>query len=294
MTNYYNTLCILGEPNSALNTIGTNVQNYTQATSWLNTSVVDGIVMACPRTNSGQLGNIYAYANVSAPPANQSQITIQSTNMLDTSLVNWMILPGTPGNTSIPTITTVVCPRSYSLTPGSATVGTATMNGSGSVTINTNQVSSGNLLFYSNYTGTDFSRVGNLWVSAVSGGSSFTISSTASNANNVIAWYIINVPQVDYPAITLNNIGIQRGARDPSPGTAVTYGKGQLSAGRVRINNDFVTNNSIVLVSTITPDSNPSNQGFLMINPNGGAKTLDFASTNSNDTQHFCWWMVVA
>lgn len=281
----------LGDANNTFDFVNLGITAggiYRQNSNWLNGSVQDGIILTSLRDRTTNFVGAKYYGG-GTPTIFGFELS--STSSSDTTGVNFFILPGTPpaAHLAAPTICNI--PWFRRNTPSSSisnpTLGVATMTG-GTVTINTSAVSSSATIFCCNTAANalDMAHVGNLYISNVVAGTSFTVNSSKPVTNNSIAWFILNLTQLAGPGSRVNNMVCQT----PYPqNSTVNYGVARLTNGTASISNSLLTQNSVLYCNTSVVDPNPANWGYLACNPNYLNGTLEFASTNPNDTQTFYW-----
>jgi hypothetical protein len=260
-------------------------------TAWSSGAVLDNVFILGIRTNSGNLGFI-GQANAIGPPPNDFNQQITSTNPSDSSGINVLILTANPTqHRGFPITQTAGILSLRGNGNNNGNFGTATLSG-GSVTINTLDALSSNTIFCCNGTtpliGPNTPNpVGNVWISNVVVGNSFTITSTEPTASNPVFWFILPQPQTQGDSLAHANVIL-----DSSATASNNFGVMNLTAGAASIHRPQVTPTSVVYVNTITPDPNPSNRGFMLVAPDSTNGNIDFWSTNSADTQKFAWWLM--
>lgn len=278
-----------GDANNTFDFVNLGVSGpgrYYQDSNWVNGTVQDGVVLTSMRNNTQAFVGVNYYGS----PTNIG-FEIKSTDPSDTTGINFFILPGTPpaAHLAAPIVCNIPYFRRSPITNplANATLGVDQLTG-GTVTINTNAVSTAANIFCCNraVNALDLTHLGNVYVSNVVAGTSFTITSTKGFAANSVVWFVLPLTQLSGPGIPVNNMVCQT----PYPqNSTVNYGVAQLSGGTGSVIRSGLTSNSILYCNTHVVDPNPSNRGYLACNANYTNGTLDFASTNPNDTQTFYW-----
>jgi len=209
---------------------------------------------------------------------------ISSTNASDTSIMNYLILKDPMisfGATTFPIGIPLI-----DVTLNNANAGVVTLV-NGVATVNTPYASIGpSALFLTNYAGQDFPNTSNVYPLNFTS-TSFEIHSANVFASNRVAYYILDLSAGQIVG------GVHQGTAIIEIGNgnaSDNAGTGQLVGGTLSIPSTLVTSSSVVLCTTNTLDPNPANNGILMASPDPIGQTLDFFSTNSNDTQKFSWW----